>query len=187
MRRIAETCGREIAAATGGDAVRGAMLAAITANESGGWRQTYRFVPANYQKLMALLSGAESNLDGLTRGQLEKSLRVAASEGERTALLKRLAGLHGYTQIAGYFSIIWKVPLDALAEKGRHFQLAARRLDELCREFQLDPALDPVELGRCWNAGHPNGRTRSPLYSWRLQERMKLSLEIGALQRESSS
>ena len=123
MRWIHETCGREIAEATGGDPERSALLAAITANESGGCRQAYRFAPANHQKLLALLDGAESKVDGLTRAQLEKRLSAAGSEAGRAALLKTLAGLHGYTQLAGYFSILWKVDLEALTDKARHFEL----------------------------------------------------------------
>jgi hypothetical protein len=178
MRSIHETCGALIAEAAGGDLVRGALLAAITANESGGCRSTHRFVPAHYQRLLGLLNGAEQEVGGLTRARLEKQLSTAGSDAERAALLKKLAGLYGYTQIPGYYSIVWKIPLEALAEKGRHFQFAALLLDRFCKEFNLDPAVHAAELGRCWNAGHPNGRTRSALYSWRLLERIRLYREI---------
>ena len=178
MRSIHETCGRLIAEATAGDAGVSALLAAITANESGGCRQTFRFDPANFQKLAGLLNGSEPKLDGLTRVQLEKHLSAARSDADRRDLLKKLAGLHGYTQIAGYYSIVWKAPLEALIEKSRHFTFALLLLERFCRKFQLDPAVHAAELGRCWNTGHPNGRTRSPLYSWRLQQRIKLYREI---------
>lgn len=178
MRSIHENCGQVIAEATGGDAVVNSLLAAITANESGGSRQAFRFVPENHQRLIEFLNGGGSQLHGVTRAQVEKRLSAAGSEVERAALLKKLAGLHGYTQIPGYYSIIWKAPVEELAEKTRHFVFAMLLVERICKEFELDPAVHPVELGRCWNAGHPNGRTRSALYSWRLQERMKLYQEI---------
>ena len=178
MRWIEQSCGREITEATGGDRVRGALLAAIAANESGGCRQAYRFAPENYQRLLGLLSGGESKVEGLARGPLEKWLSAAASELQRMELLKKLAGLHGYTLIPGYCAIEWKAPIEALVERERHFSFAARRLERLCRDHHLDPTTQAVEVGRCWNAGHPGGRTRSPLYSWRLRERMRLYLEM---------
>ena len=174
MRSIQEGYGRLIAEATGGDAARSALLAALAASESGGNRQAYRFVPANHQRLLGLLSGEESRVDGLTRAQLEKRLSAAGSQAARQELLKRLAGLHGYTQIAGYHSIVWKEPLEALSDKGRHFSFAARLLDRLCLEFELDPARRAPELGRRWNAG----LDRSGIYVWRLLERMRIYGEI---------
>lgn len=178
MRSIYETCGPLIAEATSGDPARSALLAAITANESGGCRTTYRFAPAHYQRLLGLLGGAERDMNGLTRAQLEKRLSAAVSEVERAALLKKLAGLYGYTQIPGFYSIVWKAPLEALPEKSRHFRFAVILLERYCKEFGLDPAAHAAEIGRCWNAGHPNGQTHSALYSWRLRERMRLYTEI---------
>lgn len=178
MRAIRENCGASIAEASGSDAAWGALLAAITANESGGCRQTYRFAPENHQRLIALLEGRETKVDGVTRMQLEKRLSAAGSDAERVALLKKLAGLHGYMQIAGHHSIVWKATLEALVEKERHFQFAMLLLKGYCEEFGLEPARHAAELGRCWNAGHPNGATRSPLYSWRLQERMRVWREV---------
>ena len=176
MRRIRENCGSLIEEAAGGDPARGALLAALTANESGGSARAYRFEPNNYERLTKLLAGADENVDGLTRPQLEGRLGVVA-EGERDTHLKRLAGLHGHTHLPGYCSILWNVPLEALIERRGHFHLAARRLDELCRQFGLEPRRNAAELGRCWNAGHPNGATRSSLYSWRLQTRLKMYLD----------
>jgi hypothetical protein len=178
MRSIYEACGPLIAEATGGDPARSALLAAITANESGGCRSTYRFAPVYYQRLLGLRNGAARDVDGLTRAQLERRLRAAGSETEQVVLLKKLAGLHGYTQIPGYYSIVWKVPLEALAEKSRHFQFAVILLERYCTEFGLDPAAHAAELGRCWNAGHLYGRTNSALFSWRLLERMRLYREM---------
>lgn len=178
MRSIHEACGRFIAEAAGGDAALSALLAAITANESGGCRRGFRFAPSNYQRLTALLAGSEAKVDGVTRAQLEKRLSAARAEAERSALLKQLAGLHGYTQIAGYRSIAWKVPLEALLDKEKHFHFAVDLLKQFCEQFELDPATHAAELGRCWAAGHPNGAPASPLYSWRLQERMRLYREI---------
>ncbi len=174
MRSIRESCGAAIAEASGGDAAWSALLAAITANESGGCRRTYRFAPENHLRLVAVLEGREAKGDGGTRAQLGKGLREAASDADRVALLKKLAGLHGYMQIAGHHSILWEVTLEELVEKERHFQFAMLLLKGYCEEFGLDPATQAVELGRCWSAGHPNGATRSPLYSWRLQERMRM-------------
>ena len=179
MRSIHENCGAAIAEATAGDAAWSALLAAITANESGGCRQTYRFAPEKHQRLVELLEGREAKVDGLTRMQLEKALGAASGESERGALLKKLAGLHGYTQIAGYHSIGWKTTLEVLVEKERHFQFAMMLLRRYCEDFGLEPSSHAMELGRCWNAGHPNGATRSPLYSWRLQERMRVWREVG--------
>jgi len=173
MERIREACGREIAEATGGDPARSALLAAITANESGGSRQAYRFAPANHLRLQGLLKGAESKVDGLKRAQLEKALSIAHSESEKTTLLQKLAGLHGYTQLAGYFTILWKVPMESLTHKSRHFELAVQRLNQLCEEFQLDPGKNAAELGRYWNPYAPG---RSAMYGWRLQVRMELYL-----------
>ncbi len=177
MLRIRETCGAEIDKATGGDRARSALLAAITANESEGRRQAYRFVPELHHKLLGLLHGSESKVDGLTKAQLEKFLNAAGTEGEKAELLKRLAGLHGYTQLPGYYCITWKLPLEALTDKERHFELVVRRLEEIAKEHKLPPDTDPAELGRYWSNAHPNGKARSALYLWRLQERIRLYLE----------
>jgi len=179
MAWIREACGAEIAEAAGGDRAMETLLAAITANESGGCRQAYRFAPENHERLSALLKGAEGEVEGVTGAQLEQRLAGAPNAAEREALLKRLAGLHGYTLLPGYLSIGWGATLEELVEKTKHFRYAARRLEELCRRFGLDPARQAAEVGRSWSAGHPNGRTRSALYSWRLQERMRLYEEGG--------
>jgi hypothetical protein len=176
MIRIREGCGAEIDKATGGDRARSALLAAITANESEGRRQAYRFIPDLHQKLLGLLQGAESKFDNLTKAQLEKFLSGAETEGERAELLKRLAGLHGYTQLPGYYCVAWKVSLDALIDKERHFELALRRLEEITKEHKLPAETEPAELGRYWSTAHPNGKARSALYLWRLQQRMQLYL-----------
>jgi hypothetical protein len=177
MRSIREACGLEIAEATKGDRNKAALLAAITANESGGSRQAYRFEPDNLEKLRALLAGTVPDVDGLKKEALEKKLAAAESELARVELLKKLAGLHGYTLIPGYYSIAAKSTLEGLTDKNKHFHIAAKRLDYFCKEYELDPAVNQASLGRCWNTGHPNGRTRSALYSWRLQERIRLYLE----------
>ncbi len=178
MRSIRESCGAWIAEATGGNAELNALLAAITANESRGCRSAFRFVPALHQELVALGNGSGPKVDGLTRAQLDKCLSAAGSDAERAALLKRLAGLHGYTHIPGYNAILWKAPLEALTEKERHFGFAVRLLERLCREHQLDPAKQAAEIGKRWNGGRCCGRTQSALYGWRLGERMRLYREM---------
>jgi hypothetical protein len=180
MLRIRENCGAEIDKATGGDRALSAFLAAITANESEGRRQAYRFIPELHHKLLGLLQGTETKFEGVNKTQLEKYLGSAESEGARQELLKRLAGLHGYTQLPGYCCIGWKIPLDTLTDKEKHFELAIRRLEEIAEHFKLPPEAEPAELGRHWSAAHPNGRARSALYLWRLQERMRLYLETPA-------
>lgn len=177
MLRIRESCGAEIDKATGGDRARSALIAAITANESEGRRAAYRFIPELHHKLLGLLQGGEGKVEGVTKAQIEKYLGTAETEGERAELLKRLAGLHGYTQLPGYYCVGWKLPLDVLTDKERHFELAVRRLDELAKDHKLAPDTEPAELGRYWSTAHPNGKARSALYLWRLQERMRLYLE----------
>ncbi len=174
MQAIFENCGRRIAKATCGDATRNALLAAIAANESGGRRRHYRFSFENYGRLLGLVEGDASSLNGLTRRQLEKRLRDPAPETESAALLKKLAGLYGYTQIPGYYSIVWNAPLETLMEEETHFSFAAALLDQICRQFHLDPETQAAAIGRCWNSGHASRRASSALYSWRLVERMKL-------------
>ncbi len=179
MRRIRGTCGRQIEEATQGDMMRAALLAAITANESGGNGLVYRFEPSTYCRLHSLLKGEDEDVEGITREQFENFLNGAKAEAARVALLRKAAGRHGYTQIPGCCAVRWKVPLEALLEKERHFHLAARRLEELRLEFHLNPESHALELGRAWNTGHPMGRTRSPLYSWRLGLRRSLYLQKG--------
>jgi hypothetical protein len=174
MQSIFDNCGRRIAKATCGDATRNALLAAIAANESGGRPGHYRFSFENYGCLLGLLKGDASGPNGLTRRQLEKRLREPGPETESGALLKKLAGLYGYTQIPGYYSIVWNASLEALMEEESHFSFAAALLDRICRQFHLDPETQTAAIGRCWNAGHASGRASSALYSWRLVERMKL-------------
>jgi hypothetical protein len=177
MRSIRESIGVELAEAAKGDKDREALLAAITANESGGSRQAFRFDPETLQKLQALLAGSVKDVEGLTKAHLEKRLQAEESDAARGELLKKLAGSHGYTLIPGYFSILAKTPLEALTDRNKHFHIALKRLEHFCKEFELDPAQHAAALGRAWNTGHPNGRTRSSLYSWRLQERMRLYRE----------
>jgi hypothetical protein len=178
MRSIRESCGAEIAEAMGGDRDREALLAAIVANESGGSRQAFRFDPEVLERLRGLLAGTVEEIEGLKKETLEKRLSAEESEAARSELLKKLAGLHGYTMIPGYFTIISKTSLEALTDRSKHFHIAGKRLERFCKKFELDPALHAAALGRCWNTGHPNGRTKSALYSWRLQERIRLYREV---------
>ena len=180
MRRIREACGREIEAATNGDLTRAALLAAITANESGGSGSAYRFEPLIYSRLQCLLQGEEQEVEGVKREQIEKILRGVKSEFERAALLRKVAGRHGYTQIPGWCAVLWDAPLEDLTRKATHFGLALRRLEELCNCFRLDPERDALDVGRAWSTGHPMGQTRSALYSWRLGLRRSLWEEMGS-------
>lgn len=173
MELIRRNCGRQIEEAVGGDPARAALLAAIAASESGGSRKAFRFEPAIHERLVGLLEGGESSVDGVTRVQLEKKLSGMKSEFERNMLLKRLAGMHGYTLLPGYCSLAWKTTLEALTDKERHFAFAARRLEQICREMELDPETQAGEVAWQWN-----GRSRSALDGWRLRVRMGLYGEM---------
>jgi hypothetical protein len=178
MPLLHESCGIFIATASGGCAAASAFLAAITANETAGRRQAYRFSPANYEKLAELAKGEIPEFDHVTPLALEGYLTSAKRGVDRAALMKRLAGDHGYTHLPGYCSVLWGLPLEALVSKNQHFELAMRRLSQICREFHLDPAVHPLEIARRWNGGDMGGRAGSGVYSWRLMERIKAYREI---------
>ena len=171
MEWIHSSCGREIAEATGGNRSRSALLAALTANESGGRRHRYRFAPGIHERLRELCRAA-GEMDGLTSEQLLERLGRAGSEEAKAALLKMLAGLHGYTQMPGYLSVRWGVPVEEFLDPGRHFQYAARRLEDLCSRLGWDAEGNAEGLGRLWTG--ETGNARSGIYGWRLRKRMRL-------------
>ena len=78
LRSIRKACGREIEEAVEGDPRRCAVLAALTANGSGGSAGARRFSPALYENLRQKLQGVRLPAVLASRRELERYLKAWA-------------------------------------------------------------------------------------------------------------
>lgn len=112
------------------------FIAALIANESGGDADAMRFEPAVFRHL------AHDHPDWNIK-KLEDN-----------------AHSWGLTQIMGYH---YPGPPSDLCDPDTAISLTVGMLHDFCQQFHLADT-DWSNLFRCWNTGHPSGKTYDPAY-----------------------
>ena len=177
LRSIRKVCGREIEEAVEGDPRRCAVLAALTANGSGGSAGARRFSPALYENLRQKLQGVRLPAVLASRRELERYLKKHGQGSERDGL-RRLGSLYGYTLIPGYHCARWKIRLEELKDASSHFFHANRLIEDYRGKYRLDLEEDLARLGHLWAGEQGLGGTKTSMYVGRLRMRVDLYRRI---------
>jgi hypothetical protein len=192
MQKIKSECGDFIAAVVQNTPYPPALLAALTANESGGNAAASRFEPAVFGDLAHVVTAAKAGYGSIGRADLLAwcSLGVAPDQvpdggpplerrGFADALLAlvNLATSWGPTQIMGYQALAGRYPLGDLPNLTRHFPHTVAMLSDFSSRFAIAVTGDAgaeqwAKLFRCWNTGRPDGQTKDPLYVSKGLDRM---------------
>ena len=178
LRSIRKVCGREIEEAAEGDPRRCSVLAALTANGSGGSPDARRFSPVLYENLRQKLQGGERLPTVLASRREMESYLKKYGQGSEQDTLRLLGSLHGCTLIAGYHCARWKIPLDELKDASSHFFHANRLIEDFCSKYRLDPEADLARLGHLRAAEQGLGGTKTSMYVGRLRMRVDLYRRI---------
>jgi hypothetical protein len=207
MRKIFRRCHRAMVAAVGNTPLPVEFLVALTANESGGNPKASRFEPGVYTHLMAVAAGKSAAYGAITQRLLEQQMEAeargkgadyhglflneafalnhsAALAGIAQEELRELATSWGFTQIMGYHVVGSSRTVQDLLNPDLHYPVTVRLLSEFGRAFRLDLSHDFEALLRCWNSGHPAGKTFDPLYVENGLRRMK---EYDAMLKEADA
>ena len=178
MRSIFEDLGEEIDRETAGNEARAPVLAALTANGSSGAAAAYRFSPPRLDALSRTLSGEGSADVPVSRQALQNWLETFSHRGDDKALLRGLAGFHGFTLMAGIHAVRWGISLDELTTSRDHFTLANRLVDEYCIDHGLELPGHLMALGRLWTTGRGLRSGSVSMYAGRLKMRFEIYREI---------
>jgi len=201
VRRVYDRCHPFIVKAVSATALPAEFLAALAANESGGNPKAACFEPEVYKRLKAVASGEAPSFGCITGKNIFAQASGSPGPGGHrvdeplscldqrpeavqvlTALeedeLRELATSWGFTQIMGYQAIARKSMARNLLDPQFHFQIAVEILIDFARRFRLRLSQDFEALFRCWNTGHPDGRTFDPDYVAKGMRRMKLYREL---------
>ena len=178
MRSVFEDLGEEIAGATAENQTRAAVLAALTANGSSGAAAASRFSPPRLDALSRTLSGEGSANVPVSKQALRNWLERFSRLGNDKALLRGLAGFHGFTLMAGIHAVRWGISLDELTTSRDHFTLAGRLVDEYCIDHGLKLPRDLGALGRLWTTGRGLRDGSVSMYGGRLKMRVEIYREI---------
>ncbi len=201
VRRVYDRCHPFIAKAVSATALPAEFLAALAANESGGNPKAACFEPEVYKRLKAVASGESPSFGSVTERNIFAQASGSPGPGGHrvdeplssldqlpeaaqalTALeedeLRELATSWGFTQIMGYQAIARKSAARNLLDPQFHFQMAVEILTDFARRFRLKLSQDFEALFRCWNTGHPDGKTFDPDYVAKGIRRMKLYREL---------
>ena len=168
MARVRDGCGGFIAEAVKGTRYPASLLAALTANESGGDATKTRFEPAIFAKfakiIVAMEAGHEASYGAIGAQDLVKWCAPAGrSFAESVLSMINLATSWGPTQIMGYEALAGGFLLSELTSLDTHFKHTVAMLDQFRKRWNLTlPAFTPYF--RCWNTGRPDGQTADPQY-----------------------
>lgn len=137
-----------------------AFLGALTCNETGAYLihttvVPSRFEPHIYNELVDVQQGLKPNYGSITTLML-----VGLTDDD----IKARASSWGLTQIMGYETLAWGVPLSDLINAATHYKYTVRLLAAFAKEFNLDVTQDFEAMFRCWNGGHPTANTFDPQY-----------------------
>ena len=174
MTRIQAQHGAEIADACKSSSVPEAFLAALIANESGGDPNAKRFERNVLASLWEVLEGHKAAYGSLGA----QDLRVHILPGETTATvggfaaqldsalnrLDELATSWGLTQIMGYETIVFGVPIGGLVAPPSSLRISLRMLAFFGSGAGVDLTKGFAELFDCWNTGRPHRPTADPQY-----------------------
>lgn len=185
MQKIKTTCGPWIMEAialtpSGTAAYPAALLAALTANESGGDPKVTRFESSVFAQLAQVLVGHKANFGAIGAEDLEEAVWPEVGTGLKPAMVSLLnfATSWGPTQIMGYQALAGHYDLAELPNLHTHYKHVIETLEDFRRRFKLPiigvPALVWEPFFHCWNAGSPDGKTFDPNYTSRGLDRMTL-------------
>lgn len=183
MEKIYAQHGAAIAEACKASAIPPAFVAALIANESGGNPDAKRFEKNVLADLWEVLLGRKANYGSIsTRNIADHIERVTSSldNADSFVRLDRLASSWGLTQIMGYHVLDKTlVPVPALDPStmtaiNMSLYYTVALLERFAKEFHIDERREFEKLFRCWNSGHPDGKTFDPEYVPNGLIRMKL-------------
>lgn len=171
MAAIHAKYGDWIADACAGTPFPPALLAALTANESGLDEGAARFEKNVYIELSLVAVGRKPAANGIGGQDLQKYLEGLTAQAAVLAVMN-LATSWGPCQVMGWQALARGYSLAQLTHLETHFARAAEILRDFGKEFPaiLPAALVPPAAAwepffRCWNSGSPTGRTFDPNYS----------------------
>ncbi len=201
MQKIYDRFHCDMAAAVATTELTTAFLAALTANESGGFPDASCFELAIYERLKGVATGqcaayGSINLEGIISAFDEnfedrdrkfrawlsvmrpgpEVVRIITKSEDQD--LRDLATSWGLTQIMGYHLIGSKIEIQTLREPGVHYRYAVNLLTDFARRFGLSLNDGWDSLFRCWNTGWPRGETADPEYVSKGLRRMSLYDQI---------
>jgi hypothetical protein len=181
MAKIKATCGEFINEAVAGMPYPPALLAALTANESGGDPNVQRLEPKVLADLSLTLVGKKANYGSIGADDLREWMHPAYNPQLWVSGLLSLATSYGPTQIMGYQAVATHYPISELPTLDKHYPHAVTMLEDFRKRFDL--AVDGQEshwifFFHCWNAGAPKAPTFDPQYSARGLDRMMIYLNL---------
>jgi hypothetical protein len=170
MTKIKTDCGPWIKDAIDGTPYPAELLAAITANESGGDPRAQRFEPKVFGHLAQVLVGQKANYGAIggedLAGQLPKGIRDAILQ------LMSYATSYGPTQIMGYEALVGGYNVAELPNLQTHYRHAVKMLEDFDKRYQLSARNEWGLFFHCWNDGSPTAPTEDPAYTSRGLDRM---------------
>jgi hypothetical protein len=191
MLRVRTICGAAIEEAVRHTPYPPALLAALTANESGGNLAATRFESGVLGQLAQVIVGHKANFGSIGAqdllGWCDPPLNsvplppagipphpMRNFSGALLALVN-LATSWGPTQIMGYQALAGHYPLGDLSSLDRHYGHAVKMLDGFAARFNLVPRFEEAEdrtippdwlrFFYCWNTGQPDGKLTDPNYA----------------------
>jgi hypothetical protein len=177
MQKIKAACDPWILDAINRTPFPAALLAAITANESGGNPAAARFEPAVMGQLAMVLTGRRANYGTIGAQDIADYIvtagSVAAADVARTLI--NLSTSYGPTQIMGYEALAGKYGIADLSNLQKHYPRAVAMLEDFRKRFDIaTDGSDWAEFFDCWNTGRPHAQTADPQYISRGLARMTL-------------
>lgn len=168
--------------------VKPEFLAALIAGESGGNPDAKRFEGGVLVSLWQVLQGRKAHFGSIGAQDLRLHLLsgetphvvggVPAEVDSALGRLDELATSWGLTQIMGYESIAFGVPVPSLMSPVSGLQITCRMLAQFAQRKQLDLGKSFPELFDCWNTGRPHAPTADPAYIPRGLARLDLYREL---------
>ena len=185
MLRVRTICGAAIEEAVRNTPYPPALLAALTANESGGNLAATRFESGVLGQLAQVIVGHRANFGSIGAEDLKLfcSGSPARSFSDMLLALGNLATSWGPTQIMGYQALAGHYPLGDLSSLDRHYGHAVKMLDDFAARFNLGPPFEEGEVNwlrffYCWNTGQPDGKLTDPNYAVNGVARMATYLSL---------
>lgn len=171
MAAIHSKYGSWINQASAGTRFPPALLAALTANESGLDEGAARFEPGVYESLSFVVIGKRPEYEGIGALDLTKYLENLTPAATVLSMVN-LATSWGPTQVMGWQALKRGYPIAELTNLETHYLRAVDILRDTAKEFPAIVAPAGVQVApggwqawfHCWNAGNPTGKTFDPNY-----------------------
>ena len=172
MAKVKASCGPWIDAAVAGTVYPASLLAALTANESGGDPGKSRFEPRVCGQLASVIVGHQANFGSIGAQDLKAWCDPPAPSQRRAfdqslLALVNLATSWGPTQIMGYQALAGGYDLGELPNLNLHYPHAVAMLEDFRKRWKLSPPANDPDVAsyfHCWNGGSPEAQTTDSLY-----------------------